>query len=62
MTSPQWRTSSYSGTNGDCVEVARSPERTLVRDTKNRTGGQLAVPAREWTAFLAALKDGRYPR
>ncbi len=37
MTAPEadgivWRTSSYSG---GCVEVASTPERVLVRDSKN---------------------------
>jgi hypothetical protein len=30
----------------------------LVRDTKDRTGGHLAVPAEEWVSFLATLKHG----
>jgi hypothetical protein len=58
MTSRQWRTSSHSGTNGNCVEVAALPGVALVRDTKDRTGGHLAVPAEEWVSFLATLKHG----
>lgn len=55
-----WKKSSYSGGNGgDCVEVAESPQQAKIRDTKNRQAGHLTVPAAEWSAFLADLKDGR---
>jgi hypothetical protein len=50
-----WRKSSYS-TNGDeCVEVAVSRPEVLVRDTKDREGGVLALAADEWRAFLTRL-------
>jgi hypothetical protein len=50
-----WRKSSYSGANGgDCVEVA-SENGVFVRDTTNRDGFTLTVPAAAWTAFLATL-------
>ncbi|MEV7040285.1 DUF397 domain-containing protein [Amycolatopsis sp. NPDC051061] len=48
-----WRTSSYTGSQGNCVEVA-SGETVLVRDTKDRSGGTLAVEPRAWEAFLSA--------
>ncbi|MFW5420705.1 DUF397 domain-containing protein [Nocardiopsis sp. CNT-189] len=48
--------SSYSsGKQENCVEVAEGAA-TLVRDTQNRSAGYLSVPAREWRAFLEALK------
>lgn len=50
-----WRTSSHSGTNGDCVEVARTPAVVLVRDSKDRTGPVLTFPATNWRAFLATV-------
>ena len=50
----RWRTSSYSGTNGACVEVADSGAQVLLRDTKDREGGYLTVPAAAWTAFLSS--------
>jgi hypothetical protein len=37
------------------VEVAES-QTTLVRDTRHRDGTTLAVPAREWVAFLSGLE------
>ncbi len=53
-----WRTSSYSGANGDCVEVARpAPGVIAVRDSRNPGGSRLAFSPRHWTAFTAALKN-----
>jgi hypothetical protein len=53
---PRWRKSSYSGGNGGgCVEVASTPGAVLVRDTTNRAGAVLAVPAATWRRFTASL-------
>ena len=52
-----WRTSSHSGANGDCVEVARpAPGVIAVRDSKDPGGPRLAFPLSHWTAFTASLK------
>ena len=52
-----WHTSSYTGTSGNCVEVASvtAGGTVLVRDTKDRGGPVLVVPAAAWRAFLAAI-------
>ena len=50
-----WHTSSYSFGNGDCVQVAPTPNRVLVRDSKNPAGPALAVPTPVWRAFLTTL-------
>ncbi|MGH3935906.1 MAG: DUF397 domain-containing protein [Pseudonocardiaceae bacterium] len=50
-----WHTSSYSTTNGDCVQVAPAPNRVLVRDSKDPHGPALAVPTPAWRAFLTSL-------
>jgi hypothetical protein len=51
-----WRKSTHSdGTGGSCVEVADVARVVLVRDTTDRDGLTLSVPARAWTAFLATL-------
>lgn len=55
---PIWRKSSYSGSDNACVEVADGT-RTLVRDTKNRDGGHLAVSPHAWAAFVHDLKHDR---
>lgn len=47
-----WRTSSYSTESGGCVEVARAPDRILVRDSKDPHSLTLVVPAVAWRAFL----------
>lgn len=50
-----WRTSSYSGVNGNCVEVAPAAGTVLVRDTNDRAGPILAVPTPAWHAFVTHL-------
>lgn len=51
-----WRKSSYSGGNGGgCVEAASTSGVILVRDTTNRAGALLAVPAAAWQRFTARL-------
>jgi hypothetical protein len=56
-TAGNWRTASYSGANGgECVEVASAADAVIVRDTKNRNGETLSVPASAWRAFIAAMK------
>jgi hypothetical protein len=51
----EWRTSSYTGTNGNCVEAA-STDGVLVRDTKDRDGVTLSFNADAWTEFTASLR------
>ncbi|OZM72599.1 DUF397 domain-containing protein [Amycolatopsis antarctica] len=54
-----WRKSSHSGGNGgECVEVGHAEDAAYVgvRDTKDRSGGHLAVPAPAWRAFLRAVR------
>jgi Domain of unknown function (DUF397) len=53
--SSNWRKSSYSSGNGDnCVEVA-SDDVIMVRDTTDRSGVTMSLPATAWTAFLATI-------
>jgi hypothetical protein len=52
-----WRTASYStGNGGACVEVADAASVVMVRDTKDRDGGTLSVPANAWQRFADSLK------
>jgi len=58
---PRWRKASYSGNGGaDCVEAGSVPGVVLVRDTKDRGGFALSVPADAWNTFLTTVK--LYPR
>ncbi|MDT0331345.1 DUF397 domain-containing protein [Nocardiopsis lambiniae] len=54
MNERTWHTSSYSGAQGDCVEVSEGLI-IAVRDTRNRELGHLGFTASEWTALLGAL-------
>ena len=55
-----FRKSSYSGGNGNCVEVADTPGFSAIRDTKHRELGALHFSAAEWRAFLnTAVTDTR---
>jgi hypothetical protein len=51
----EWRTSSYTGTNGNCVEAA-SADGVMVRDTKDRDGVTLRFTARTWRKFVASVR------
>jgi hypothetical protein len=57
----KWRKSSYSGDGGsNCVEVADSGRRVLVRDTKQAaTGPVLEFSPAAWRSFAAKLKGQR---
>ena len=56
-----WRTSAHSGANGNCVEVAGNlPGVVAVRDSKDQGGPVLAFAPQEWSAFVAAVKDGEF--
>ncbi|MFJ9605167.1 DUF397 domain-containing protein [Kitasatospora sp. NPDC101176] len=48
-----WRKSSYSGNEGgECVEVATTPVAVHVRDSKDKSGPQLAFEPAAWQAFV----------
>lgn len=49
-----WRKSSYSSDQANCVEVAAIATAVGIRDTKDREGGHLTVPAPAWAAFLSS--------
>jgi hypothetical protein len=52
-----WRKSSYSdGNGGNCVETASGNGVIQVRDTTDRDGTPLSVPAAAWQRFADTLK------
>ncbi len=56
----EWRKSSWSSFNGNCVEVARIPgELVGVRDTKDGGAGPVLVFSGDaWRSFLGRVKAG----
>jgi hypothetical protein len=54
-----WRKSSFSGTQGNCVEVATNlPGPVAVRDSKDPTGPTITVTRDEWAGFVRVVKQG----
>ncbi|WP_158892423.1 DUF397 domain-containing protein [Amycolatopsis anabasis] len=69
-----WRKSTYSASNGDCVEVGwrksthsasnggcvevAAADRVHVRDTKDRVGGSLSFSRAQWRAFVTQVLVG----
>ena len=51
-----WRTSSYSTGNGECVEAGSAEGAVLVRDTKDPQGFTLSVSASAWAKLTRAIK------
>ncbi|MFY1636228.1 DUF397 domain-containing protein [Solwaraspora sp. WMMB335] len=57
-----WRTSSRSGSNGQCVEVRDRGSQVDVRDSKAPAAGMLTFDPAAWTAFTTTIKtDGTNP-
>ncbi|MEW2453522.1 DUF397 domain-containing protein [Streptomyces albus] len=55
-----WWKSSYSGSDGgDCLEVAQSPGRAHIRDSKEQCGPALSFPSREWAVFVRHVAGER---
>ncbi|GAA0614741.1 hypothetical protein GCM10010174_35550 [Kutzneria viridogrisea] len=49
-----WHRSSISqDTGAECLEMARTSEGVLVRDSKNQAGPTLRFSPRAWASFLA---------
>lgn len=55
-----WFKSSYSTQEaGACVEIANLTTAVGVRDSKNKTGPALLIPAAAWDAFVSGVRTGR---
>ncbi|MFE1800948.1 MULTISPECIES: DUF397 domain-containing protein [unclassified Streptomyces] len=62
-TPSHWKKSSYSGggEGNDCVEVATSPTRISIRDSKAPAESVLNFPTGAFTSFIEALKPDFAP-
>jgi hypothetical protein len=53
----EWRKSSYSGQDGNCVEVARNlPGLVAVRDSREPDEAKLVVSRETWQGFLKGFR------
>lgn len=58
-----WRKSTRSGSDSNCVEVAFAADGAVgVRDSKDRPGPHLEFTPAEWRAFLGGVKGGEFDR
>ncbi len=54
-----WRKSTYSSAEGDCVEVATLADGgRAVRDSKDPGGPVLRFTADEWASFMDRIRSG----
>ncbi|GES33883.1 DUF397 domain-containing protein [Streptomyces angustmyceticus] len=59
-TALMWRKSTYSGKDGNCVEVAPLEDSAVaVRDSKAPRGPVLSFSEQAWTALLSDIDRGR---
>ncbi|MFP1630005.1 DUF397 domain-containing protein [Streptomyces sp. 5K101] len=54
----RWQKSSRSSADGQCLEVAPTPDGIEVRDSKDPDGPVLAFPWDEWAEFIGRVKRG----
>ncbi|MFF3460521.1 DUF397 domain-containing protein [Streptomyces sp. NPDC002730] len=54
-----WKKSSYSDSQGgSCVEMADLTSQVGIRDSKNKQGPALRVPAPAWADFVGYVQSG----
>jgi hypothetical protein len=58
-----WRKSLHSNPSGNCVEIAKLPDGAVaIRNSRYPAGPALICPSAEFSAFLAAARDGEFDR
>jgi Domain of unknown function (DUF397) len=55
-----WRTSTFSGESGNCVEVKPIGGAFAVRDSKTQDSPILVFSAAEWSAFTQGVRAGEF--
>lgn len=61
LTAATWRKSSFTGNNGQCVEIAQLPAGAIaIRDSKNPHREPLRFTSAEWSAFLNGVHAGEF--
>ena len=60
LTNAEWKTSTRSSSEGQCVEVAITLEGVAVRDTKDRSRAPHIYTHTEWAAFIGGVKNGEF--
>jgi hypothetical protein len=54
----EWKKSSYSGSDGNCVEVAKlAGDGRAVRDSKDAEGPSLRFGSGPWHEFVGRIKE-----
>lgn len=55
-----WRKSTHSGAQANCVEVGTAAEVVGVRDSKDPAGAVLTVAPSAWVSFTAGIRAGTF--
>jgi hypothetical protein len=56
LSGARWRTSTYSGGNNECVQIADNiPHLIPIRDSKHPAGPVLTFPRAAWQSFVTQL-------
>ena len=55
-----WRKAQCSTINGQCVEIASTPGKIVMRDSKDPDGPILVYTLAEFNAFLEGARNGEF--